>query len=115
MKVSVGDKDFVVVEGASLLIWMSPKGTFLRFPWVSKFTDVSEPSTFTDIQTIGPFAFWKHTHSFTVTEGGTVIDDFVEYAIPGWFLGDKMIGTLVARQLEETFRYRRTLLAEHHW
>lgn len=115
MKVSVRDKEFLVAEGASLTIWMSPKGTLLRFPWVSKFVAVNEPSTFSDIQTIGPFALWEHKHSFLSVDGGTEIQDQIDYAVPGWFLGDLVIGNVVARQLDETFKFRRKLLQEHIW
>lgn len=115
MKVSVGDKAFSVGEGKALLIWMSPKGIFLRFPWVSAFVDVHEPFTFTDVQTFGPFAHWRHTHTFEPSGDSTIVKDHIEYAIPGWFIGDVLIGNLVARQLEETFRYRKTLLMSHPW
>jgi ligand-binding SRPBCC domain-containing protein len=115
MKVTVSDKNFTVSEGVSLMIWMSPKGAFIRFPWVSLFTSVTAPYTFTDIQTIGPFAHWRHTHSFVVSGDTTVIEDQIEYAVPGWFIGDWLIGALVARQLDEIFRYRRERLMSHSW
>ena len=115
MQVSVGDKGFSVGEGKALLIWMSPKGMFLRFPWVSKFVDVHEPFTFTDVQTIGPFAHWRHTHTFESSGDSTIVEDHIEYAVPGWFLGDLLMGKVIARQLEETFRYRSTLLMSHPW
>jgi len=115
MKVTVGDKNFKVSEGVSLMIWMSPKGALIRFPWVSLFTDVKEPFTFTDIQTLGPFAHWRHTHAFVASGDMTVIEDQIEYAVPGWFIGDWLIGALVARQLDETFRYRRERLLAHSW
>jgi len=115
MKVTVRDKNFTVSEGVSLMIWMSPKGALIRFPWVSLFTNVTEPYTFTDIQTIGPFAHWRHTHSFIASGDTTVIEDQIEYAVPGWFIGDWLIGALVARQLDETFRYRRERLMSHSW
>lgn len=115
MKVSVGDKDFTVIEGASLTIWMSPSRSLLRFPWVSKFVDVREPQSFTDIQTLGPFALWRHKHTFSSVTGGTLIEDSIEYAVPGWFIGDWLLGNVVAKQLESTFDYRRKLLSEHNW
>ena len=115
MNVSVGDKDFCVVEGASLTIWMSPKGTFLRFPWVSKFKNVVVPLTFTDVQTIGPFAHWEHKHTFEPVDGGTLIRDEITYSIPGWFIGDWLLGALVARQLADTFQYRGQLLLSRSW
>ena len=115
MKVSVGDKGFSVVEGKSLLIWMSPAGIFLRFPWVSRFVDVREPFTFTDVQTIGPFAHWRHTHTFESTGDSTIIHDRIEYAVPGWFIGDLIIGNVIASQLESTFRFRSALLMSYSW
>jgi ligand-binding SRPBCC domain-containing protein len=115
MNVSVGDKDFCVVEGASLTIWMSPKGTYLRFPWVSKFKNVVVPLTFTDVQTIGPFAHWEHKHTFEPVDGGTLIRDEITYSVPGWFIGDWLLGALVARQLVDTFQYRGELLLSRSW
>jgi hypothetical protein len=115
MKVTVGDKDFCVAEGASLTIWMSPNGSFLRFPWVSKFVNVTPPYTFTDVQTIGPFAHWEHKHSFETVDSGTVIHDEIEYSVPGWFIGDWVLGGLIARQLAETFQFRGALLTSRKW
>lgn len=115
MKVYVSDKSFTVGEGKALLIWMSPKGKFIRLPWVSKFVDVHEPFKFTDIQTIGPFAYWRHTHSFESSGDETIIHDQIEYAVPGWLLGDMIIGKMVDKQLQETFRYRSTQLMSHPW
>jgi ligand-binding SRPBCC domain-containing protein len=115
MNVSVGDREFSVTEGASLTIWMSPKGTFLRFPWVSKFKNVTPPFTFTDIQTIGPFAHWEHSHSFVSDGRDTIIKDEIEFAVPGWFIGDWILGALVTRQLTDTFQYRSELLTSRTW
>jgi ligand-binding SRPBCC domain-containing protein len=74
--------------------------------WRTEIVAWSPPRGFTDVQRLGPFRLWEHTHRLTAVEGGTEIYDHVRYRL---FLGP--LGALVRRVLvrgwvEGIFDYR---------
>ncbi len=74
--------------------------------WFGKISDFKNNSHFTDIQTFGPFKYWKHTHSFKAIPGGTQIDDDVEYELWGGKLGEWLNEKYVKALLEKMYRGR---------
>jgi ligand-binding SRPBCC domain-containing protein len=58
----------------------------------------------------GPYRRWHHTHEFIEAEGGTLMRDTVEYAIPYGPLGRLAHALLVKRWLRRIFDYRRDVL-----
>ena len=90
-----------------------------RRRWVAKHLDYEEGRYFSDIQVSGPFAYWKHTHTF-VPDGPTActLEDRVEYALPFGFVGRWLAGGIVRRKIEQMFEHRhkvtaRLIAAEH--
>jgi ligand-binding SRPBCC domain-containing protein len=73
--------------------------------WQSQIICWDPPSKFVDVQRRGPYQCWVHTHRFREDEGGTIIEDAVEYCLPFWPLGE-LVSPLVRRQLHRIFRYR---------
>jgi len=72
-----------------------------------------EPETrFVDVQLRGPYAKWRHTHTFEETPGGTLIRDHVVYRLPLGSLGRLVAGKLVDHDVERVFRFRREKTAE---
>jgi len=75
--------------------------------WVSEHTACEEGRMFRDSQIRGPFAFWRHTHSFE-PDGplACYLEDRVEYALPMGILGKIVAGRFVRRKLDRLFSYR---------
>jgi ligand-binding SRPBCC domain-containing protein len=89
---------------------------FGRWPfrrrWVAEHLDYEEGRYFSDVQVSGPFAYWKHTHTF-VPDGPTActLEDRVEYALPFGFLGRWLAGGIVRRKIEQVFADRHKVTA----
>jgi len=65
---------------------------------------------FRDIQKNGPFAHWSHTHIFHDSGEETILEDRIEYGLPG----HRFIPTFIRRQIENKltrlFRHRQQIL-----
>ena len=92
-----------LVEGTLIDYRLRLFGILLR--WQSQIISWDPPRTFVDVQRRGPYTRWIHTHHFREDDGGTIIDDAVEYSLPYWPLGE-LVSPLVRRQLHRIFRYR---------
>lgn len=67
---------------------------------------------FVDLQTQGPYAFWRHTHTFEpLGPQFTLMRDRVEYRIPFGAVGRLAHGLFVARTLKHIFDYRAEAIA----
>jgi ligand-binding SRPBCC domain-containing protein len=77
--------------------------------WQSEITAWEPPSRFVDRQVKGPYSLWIHEHLFEESEGGTLVKDNVQYAVPGGKLVQRL---LVAPDLERIFTYRHRVLEE---
>jgi uncharacterized protein len=68
---------------------------------------------FRDTQIEGPFARWEHTHRFEPDgEQSCVLEDRVEYELPGGPLGEALGGDYFRSQLERLFDYRHRVTAQ---
>jgi ligand-binding SRPBCC domain-containing protein len=84
----------------------------LPFRWRTTIEKWDPPNVFIDVQTKGPYAVWRHTHSFEdAPGGGTRMRDRVEYALPFGPLGEAAHRLFVARQLDGIFRFREKFIA----
>jgi ligand-binding SRPBCC domain-containing protein len=79
----------------------------IPFRMTSAITEFDRPSWFVDEQVAGPFARWRHEHSFAATTAGTLMTDVVDFAAP---LGP--LGRLVERAVLD--RYLRGLILERN-
>src|SRR5262249_17755458 len=84
----------------------------LPISWKTLITAYQPPDFFEDEQVRGPYAFWKHRHSFERIEGGTRISDRVEYDLPLGPLGAIAQELAVKRQLRGIFEYRQRKLKD---
>lgn len=100
------------LEDGARVVLVTKLGPF-RLKWVAEHRDYQEGRQFRDVQVSGPFAVWDHTHTFE-PDGPQAcwLEDRIEYALPGGYLG-KMLGGRVARKrLEKLFDYRHRVTTE---
>jgi ligand-binding SRPBCC domain-containing protein len=88
--------------------------------WIAIHTEYDPPHLFADRQESGPFAYWHHRHRFLHDgQGGTLLRDEVEYAVPLGVIGRWLGGWLVRRKLEAMFAYRhektKSLIESGEW
>jgi ligand-binding SRPBCC domain-containing protein len=87
---------------------------WLKFPirWKTVITEYNPPHKFVDEQERGPYALWRHDHTFEETPEGTRVKDRVEYRLPFGSLGRLVHAMVVRRQLLAIFRYRQRELGK---
>lgn len=108
--VEVVEKTGGIERGARVVL------RFGRWPfrrvWVAEHQDYEVGSYFSDIQISGPFAYWKHTHTFEPDGPATcILQDKVEYALPFGLIGRCFAGKFVRNKLLKLFEYRHAVTA----
>ena len=78
--------------------------------WRTRITDYDPPNGFTDIQLRGPYRRWVHRHSFAAVDGGTLVRDEIDYAVPLGPLGDLANRLVVRSELEGIFQHRAAVI-----
>ena len=96
-----------IEQGALIDYRLRLRGLPIR--WQSEISAWEPPFRFVDEQRKGPYRLWIHQHLFTEKDGGTQIEDLVEYAVLGGSLINRL---LVKRDLEKIFAYRCKVLQE---
>ncbi len=76
--------------------------------WDATHVACEQGSMFEDVQTVGPFAKWKHRHRFIPSKEAErcQLVDRVEYELPGGWLGERIAGKWMEKQLGRAFSYR---------
>ena len=74
--------------------------------WVTRIERWERDKSFVDRQLKGPYRLWHHLHEFTARDGGTLVRDRVNYALPLGPLGTVAHRLLVRRDLERIFAFR---------
>ncbi|MFT5288755.1 MAG: ligand-binding SRPBCC domain-containing protein [Planctomycetota bacterium] len=109
--VEVESKTGTIEEEGSLVTLRLRLGPF-RLRWVSRHHDCIPGRQFCDSQVKGPFALWQHKHSFTPNGEGSILEDRIEYALPGGRAAHWVAGWFVRRKLKRLFEYRHQVTAE---
>ncbi len=73
--------------------------------WISEITHIKKYHYFIDEQKVGPYRFWHHTHLFTKTNEGIVMEDIVFYELPIPLISN-IFQSFIRSQLDEIFNYR---------
>lgn len=79
------------------------------FNWQSEITAWEPGVRFRDEQRRGPYKYWKHVHLFTADGDGTVVEDGVDYDVPG---GRYVHDWIVAPELMRIFTFRQHKLQD---
>src|SRR5579871_5080404 len=85
---------------------------WLPLRWVTEIEEWQPPLRFVDRQRQGPYALWRHTHSFEAHGRTTRMQDRVQYALPLGPLGRLMHRLAVGRDVEAIFAYRASRVNE---
>ena len=82
-------------------------GTPFSLRWDLEHRDYQRGRSFTDLQTRGPFRFWRHVHRM-IPDGphACLLEDTIEYELPRGAIGRLVGGPLVQRKLRRLFAYR---------
>jgi len=80
------------------------------FRWRTLIESFEPPERFTDIQARGPYRRWHHLHEFEERDGGTLMRDTVDYALPLGPLGAAAHALFVRRSVVRIFDHRREVL-----
>ncbi|MFO0841134.1 MAG: SRPBCC family protein [Gemmataceae bacterium] len=93
---------------------MSTACTGRLFPihWRTEIAAWEPPFRFVDRQVKGPYRRWVHEHTFEEHDGGTLLRDRVDYAVPGWLLEPVVHGLVVGPDVRRIFDYRRAKMIE---
>lgn len=91
-------------DGDEVVLRMGPGPLAVR--WLARHEAYDPPHAFSDRQVSGPFAHWHHEHRMQAADGGSVLEDAIEYALPLGPLGSALGGSKARRELERMFRFR---------
>ena len=80
--------------------------------WKTVIEEYDPDDRFIDVQLKGPYAMWRHTHTFVDVEGGTQLGDRVVYELPFGPLGRVVHAAFVRRQLAQIFDHRERVMRE---
>jgi len=78
----------------------------IKMNWMTEITHVKEGEYFVDEQRFGPYALWHHQHHFKTINGGVLMSDILNYAIPYGIIGRLANTVLVAEQVKKVFEFR---------
>ena len=82
----------------------------LRMLWEARHFGYVDGEQFSDEQVRGPFRVWRHTHRVTpLSETSSLLEDRVEYELPGGPLIRAVAGAAVRRMLVSMFERRHAI------
>lgn len=84
----------------------------IPFRWQSLIEEYKPNRSFVDLQSRGPYEFWKHRHEFETTATGTLIIDKIQYKLPLGQLGNMLSYNYIKKDLKKIFGFRRDVVTE---
>ncbi len=101
----LGVKPEPVQQGTLINYSLRVHGIPLR--WTSEIVEWGPPHRFVDLQLRGPYKLWRHEHRFEPKDGGTLISDTINIALPLGVLGQFAYKIKVKSDLEKIFAFRK--------
>lgn len=77
--------------------------------WRTEITAWDPMTHFVDTQLKGPYLRWVHSHRFTEVPGGTLVEDDVEFSVPGGWPVERLF---VRRDLRAIFLHRQRAILD---
>ncbi len=103
--VEVVERTGGIKDGARVVLRIRQGPLTLR--WVAEHRDYVDGRQFRDVQIVGPFASWEHTHRFEADGPSACrLEDRIEYALPLGNVGRVLGGACVREKLDLLFDYR---------
>jgi ligand-binding SRPBCC domain-containing protein len=113
-KVEIESRTGQGIEPGTRVVLLMRVGPF-RMRWVAEHKDYAEGKMFRDVQISGPSASWVHTHKIEPDgDAACFLEDHIEYALPGGWLGNLIGGWMVRRKLARLFAYRHRVTREEN-
>jgi ligand-binding SRPBCC domain-containing protein len=79
----------------------------------SRISEAERPARFVDEQVRGPFRSYRHKHTFSSHDGGTLMSDVIEFSAPLGLLGRMAERVVLSRYLLRLIRTRNDFIKEH--
>ncbi|MGC2744137.1 MAG: SRPBCC family protein [Candidatus Angelobacter sp.] len=79
----------------------------IPFRWTSEIVEWEPPYRFVDLQLRGTYKLWRHEHRFETRDGGTLISDTINLALPLGLLGQLAYKIKVRSDVQEIFAFRK--------
>lgn len=79
--------------------------------WKTMISEWEPPHRFVDVQLHGPYALWRHEHTFTPADSGVLTGDKVDYVLPFAPFGN-VAAPLVDADVRAIFAFRRVAIAK---
>ena len=84
----------------------------IKLNWMTEITQVKDHQYFVDEQRFGPYALWHHQHHFKEIEGGVLMTDILNYAIPYGVIGRFTNKIFVGKKIKQIFEFRKKAIEE---
>lgn len=97
-------------ERAELVMRIGP----LPQRWIAEHHALPDGIGFRDVQVLGPFAKWEHTHRMTPADpskSASWLEDRIHYDVPFGTIGRLVLGQNIRKSIERTFAYRHRVTA----
>jgi len=102
-------KDVAVYSGMEIDYIVKPLFA-IPLRWKTLIDEVNEPLFFSDKQLKGPYKLWEHSHRFTMTNKGLLMEDDVKYQLPFSLIGELAHWLFVKKKVEQIFDFRFQIL-----
>ncbi len=101
-----------IAMGAGTIIEYRLRWRGLTLSWRTEVPVWQPPYRFVDRQVRGPYRQWVHEHTFEERDGGTLMRDTVDFAVPGGLIEPALARLIVAPDVRRIFAYRRQKMRE---